>query len=108
MAQFDAKTTTLVEFKKLHGPVMQRSSFTNKETLEVFPCLAFAPTKDAKSHVFVSFSKKLDVPTGAEFRDWLIANKDVLRVAENISKAGNTCYTLYKESSSWEDLTDCF
>lgn len=107
MAQFDAKNVSLIEFKAQNGPIMKRATCTNGETKEVFPCLAFASTKDAKSHVFVSFSKKLEVPKDPqEFKAWLLANKDTLRVAENISAKGKTVYTLYKEGSAWEDLSD--
>lgn len=107
MAQFNAKNVSLIEFKAQNGPIMQRALCTNQETRETFPCLAFAPTRDAKSHVFVSYSRKLEVPKDSqEFKAWLLANKDVLRVAENISAKGKTVYTLYKEGSAWEDISD--
>lgn len=104
---FDALNTwTLVAFKQDMGPVMKLAPCHNKAG-EAFKCLAFSKARDAE-YTFVYFSKKLNVPEGGQaFKDWLIENASQLKVAENLSATGNTCYTLYKEGGSWEDLTGC-
>lgn len=88
---------SLISFAKQFGKP-KVAEVANKETGEMFKCMAFG---EGDNLTFVSFSPKIGELTPKE----IASQKDDLQVVECTTKTGRTMFSLcHKGESSWEDV----